>query len=513
MGGIAGDTAQRKTNRYQEPPADPHSMKAKRALVSLAVAAAFAVPPLPAQERIELPTLGDSAGALISPEQERKLGENFMREMRRQAPIVYDEEVEDYIQQLGDSLGDNSDYYGDFSFYVIDSPVINAFAVPGGFIFFHTGLILETQTESELASVVGHEISHVTQRHGARMIEAASQMNLPMIAATIGALLLAVANPEAGTAALMGTQAAAAQAQINFTRANEKEADSLGLRLMSDAGFDTADMAVFFERMQRANRYSDPAFIPEYLRTHPINVNRIAEARSRAQSIRPATIREDSYQYHLIKAKLRVRSAQNPMDARHLFQTRLEQGSGTYEEVARYGYALALIETGDFTQARVELAKLIADYPTLVSFHIAAGQLERQARDYAASLDHYERAFALEPENRAAVYGYTNALLLVGQSAEAKQVLRDYGLSDRRDPKFYKLLAESETQLGQTANAHHSLAEYYLSVGEYPHAAEQLRIARETPGLSNYQRQKIVARLDEVEQTIINLEREQRRGR
>lgn len=168
-------------------------MKAPRVLLSLAVAAAFAVPPLPAQERIDLPDFGDSAGALISPEQERKLGENFMREMRRQAPIVYDEEVEDYIQKLGDSLGDHSDYYGDFSFYVIDSPVINAFAVPGGFIFFHTGLILETQTESELASVVGHEISHVTQRHGARMIEAASQMNLPMIAATIGALLLAVA--------------------------------------------------------------------------------------------------------------------------------------------------------------------------------------------------------------------------------------------------------------------------------------------------------------------------------
>jgi beta-barrel assembly-enhancing protease len=486
-------------------------MKAQRVLISLAAAAAFAVQPLAAQERIDLPDFGDSAGALISPEQERRLGENFMREIRRQAPIVYDEEVEDYIQQLGDSLGDHSNYYGDFRFYVIDSPVINAFAVPGGFIFFHTGLILETQTESELASVVGHEIAHVTQRHGARMIEAASQMNLPMIAATIGALLLAVADPQAGTAALMGAQAAAAQAQINFTRGNEKEADALGLRLMSDGGYDTADMAVFFERMQRANRYSDPAFIPEYLRTHPINVNRIAEARSRAQTIRPATIREDSYQYHLVKAKLEVRAAANPMDARHLFQTRLEDGKYVHEEVARYGYALALTETGDFSRARIELAKLIADYPTIVSFRIAAGYLERQARNYAESLRHHEQAFELEPENRAAVYGFTSALLLVGESARARQVLRKYGLSERRDPKFYKLLAESENQLGETADAHHSLAEYYLSVGEYPHAAEQLRIARETPGLSNYQRQKIVARLDEVEQTIIDLERGRRR--
>lgn len=463
-----------------------------------------------AQEGIDLPDFADSAGAIISQEQERKLGENFMREMRRQAPIVYDEEVEDYIQKLGHSLSDHTDYYGDFEFYVIDSPVINAFAVPGGFIFFHTGLILESQNEAELASVVGHEISHVTQRHGARMIEEASRMNLPMIAATIGAILVAVADPQAGAGALMATQAAAAQYQINFTRANEKEADAIGIRLMADAGYDTSSMAAFFERMQRANRYSDPAFIPEYLRTHPVTVNRIAEARSRAESIRPALVREDSYMYHLIKAKLRVRAA-NPMEARHLFKTMLDQGNYVHEEVARYGYALALTETGDFEQARSEFHKLLEAYPTMVPFLTAAGSLEQRARDYRASLAYYKHAFELEPENRAAVYGYVNALLVVDRGDEAKQLLRDYGLSDRRDPKFYKLLAESETQLGESANAHHSLAEYYLSVGEYPHAAEQLRIARATPGLSNYQRQKIIARLEEVESTIVELDREERR--
>ena len=465
-----------------------------------------------AQEAIDLPDFGDSAGAVISQEQERKLGENFMREIRRQAPIVYDEEVEDYIQQLGRSLSDHSDYYGDFEFYVIDNPVINAFAVPGGFIFFHTGLLLESETEAELASVVGHEIAHVTQRHGARMIEAASRMNLPMIAATIGAIMLAVADPQAGAGALMTAQAAATQYQINFTRANEKEADAHGLRLMRDAGFDTSDMAVFFERMQLASRYSDPAFIPEYLRTHPITINRIAEARDRAQTIQPAVVREDSYMYHLIKAKLRVRSAKNPMEARHLFHTKLAEGDYVHEEVARYGFALALTDTGDFDQARIEFAKLISEYPTLVSFRIAAGALEKKAGNYRASLGHYRTAFELEPENRAAIYGYSTALLLVDRADEAKRLLRDYGLADRRDPKFYKLLAESENQIGETANAHHSLAEYYLSVGEYPHAAEQLRIARATPGLSNYQRQKIVARLEEVEEQLVELE-DERRGR
>ena len=164
-----------------------------------------------AQELIELPDFGDSAGAIISPEQEKRIGEDFMRQIRRFAPLMTDEEVEDYIQELGESMSKLTDYYGDFTFLVIDSPAINAFAVPGGLVAFYSGLILETQSEAELASVSAHEISHVTQRHAARRIEEASQMNIPMIAAMIGAIALAAVNPEAGSAALIATQAAAQQ--------------------------------------------------------------------------------------------------------------------------------------------------------------------------------------------------------------------------------------------------------------------------------------------------------------
>jgi predicted Zn-dependent protease len=463
-----------------------------------------------AQQAIDLPDFGDSAGAVISPEQERRLGADFMRQLRRQAPIVEDEEVEDYIQQLGRSLADHADYDGDFHFFVIDSPVINAFAVPGGYVAFHTGLILETESESELASVMGHEISHVTQRHGARMIEESSHMSMPMMVAMVGAIAAAAVNPQAGMAALMATQAAAVQHQINFTRANEKEADAIGIRLMSDAGYDTSKMPVFFERMQRASRYSDPSFIPEYLRTHPITVNRIAEARSRSETVKPALVREDSYQYLLVKTKLMVRAESDPVQARHRFESMLKDGSTEQRDVARYGYALALTATGEFDKARIELTKLVADYPNMVPFRIAAGQLEQRTNDFEGALEHFEHAYRLEPENRAAVYGYINALLLTDRAVEAKQLLGAWGLSDRRDPKFYKMLADAETRLGETANSHHSLAEFYLSVGEFPHAAEQLRLARQTPGLSNYQRQKIVARLEEVEDTIAQLEEDHR---
>ena len=462
------------------------------------------------QQEIVLPDMGDSAGAVISREQEKKLGRRFITEFRRVAPIVDDYEVEDYVTEIGQELAALADYDGEFSFFVIDSPVINAFAVPGGFIAFHTGLILETKSEAEFASVVGHEISHVTQRHGARMMEAVSNMSTPTLAAMLVSLALMAANPQAGAAALMTSQAATQQFRIDFTRANEKEADSMGIRLMARAGYDTRKMAEFFERMERANRYSDPAYIPEYLRTHPINVNRIAEARSRSETVKPKVVKEESYKYQLVKAKLRVRAATDPMQARHWFESQLNDKTYDHEQVARYGYALALVETGDFELARGQVNLLREEYPTLIPFLLLAGGLEQKARNFEVSRTFFRKAFELYPENRAVVYGYINSLLLVNQAELAKQTLKFYGLSERRDSEYYALLAEAESQLGQAADSHHSLAEHYLILGEFPHAAEQLRLARETPGLTNYQRQKILARLEEVEKELMKLREESR---
>ena len=460
---------------------------------------------LGAADSIELPEIGDSAGAIISPEQEHRLGEDYMRQIRRQAPIVTDDEVEDYIQGLGTSLSKYTNYELGFHYFMLLSAVINAFALPGGYVAVHSGLMLETVNESELASVLGHEISHVTQRHGARMIEEATHMTAPMIASMVAGLALMAVNPQAGAGALMAGQAAAQQMQINFTRANEKEADALGIRLMTQANYDTQMMASFFERMQRASRYTDPAFIPEYLRTHPITINRIAEARNRAAQIKQTGVLQDSLNYYLVKAKLRVMAEPDPMQSVRYFQDALARHDSEPQEAAHYGYALALTEAGDFEKARVELKKLLAAHPQLIAFHIAAGQVEQRANLFAAALPYFATAYKLEPESRAAVYGYVNALLLVDRAREAKDLLGSYGLSDRRDPKFYKLLADAQNRLGEAPEAHGSLAEYYYGVGEFPYAAEQLRIARESPGLNNYQRQKIVARLEEVENTLQSL--------
>jgi predicted Zn-dependent protease len=454
----------------------------------------------------ELPDFGDSAGAIISPEQEKQLGEGFMRQMRRYAPVVTDEEVEDYVQKLGMSLGELSGYYGEFTFFMLDARGINAFAVPGGFIGIHTALILESHGESEVASVLAHEIVHITQRHTARMIEAQQRMNIPRMAAMLGALAVMAMNPEAGMGALTAVQALSAQGQINFTRANEREADRIGIQLLHEAGYNTHAMADFFQRLQTASRYTDPAFIPEILRTHPVTVNRISEAKERALRLGDAPVREDSYEFHLIRTKLDVRSARDPVAAKRFYERALREGTAAHESIARYGYILALTAASKFEKARIEVSKLLLESPHILSFRLAAASLELRAGDVLAALEHYELAYRDDPTSRAAAYGYANMLTLAGKPDVAKKQLRASSFVQRGDPRFFKLLAEAENDLGEIANSHFSLAEYYRSLGELRLALQQLRLAQKTDDISNYQRLRIDARTDEINGELAQLE-------
>jgi predicted Zn-dependent protease len=463
----------------------------------------------------ELPDFGDSAGALISPEQERLLGQSFMREMRREAPLVTDEEVEDYIQKIGLELGQHSGYYGDFNFFVVESSVVNAFAVPGGYVGVHSGLIQATKSESELASVLAHEISHLTQRHGARMIEAAGNMSIPSMAAYLGAIVLMAIDPQLGMGAMAAVGAAQQQYQLNFTRENEKEADRIGIELLQKSGFDTKAMAVFFERLQAANRYTDPKEIPEMLRSHPVTANRIAEARERAEKMESPAIREDSYEYLLVWQKLNVKGFSDPGQAKSYYEAAIREHDYTNEAAIRYGYALSLIEAGDYAKARSELSKLLTEQPNILAFQIAQARLEQRAENLKLALSLFKDAHAKNPESRAATYGYVSLLSNLGKASEARDVLRNFGYSENRDPKFYKLLAETEERLHDDVNSHYDLAEYYRAVGEIEFAAEQLKLAQTIGGISHYQRMRVDARLAEIEKDLdrIDSERAKRKER
>ena len=469
-------------------------------------AALWGTPTFAVSEDDDLPDFGDSAGAIISPEQEKQLGKGFMRQMRRYAPVITDEEVEDYVQKLGMSLGELSGYYGDFTFFMLDARGINAFAVPGGFIGIHTALILQAQGESEVASVLAHEIVHITQRHTARMIEAQQRMNIPRMAAMLGALAVMAMNPEAGMGALTAVQALSTQGRINFTRANEREADRIGIQLLHEAGYNTHAMADFFQRLQTASRYTDPAFIPEILRTHPVTVNRISEARDRALRLGDAPVREDSYEFHLVRTKLDVRSADDPAAVKRFYELALREGTSVHESIARYGYVLALTAASEFEKARIEVSKLLLESPHILAFRLAAANLELRANNVPAALEHYALAYRDDPTSRAATYGYANMLNLAGKPDVAKKHLRASSFVERGDPRFFKLLAEAENDIGEIANSHFSLSEYYRSLGELRLALQQLRLAQKTDDITNYQRLRIDARTDEINEELAQLE-------
>lgn len=452
---------------------------------------------------IDLPDLGDSAGSIISPEQERKIAKDFMRELRRQAPLETDEEIVDYLNQLGEELGKNTDYEGEFEICLIKSGAINAFAVPGGLICFNSGLILQSQSEAELASVMAHEISHVTQRHGARMIEAASKINIPTIAALVGSIALAAANPQAGYAAIMATQAAAVQYQINFTRANEREADALGINLLSKSGFDPNGMSDFFGRMMKASRYSDPKLVPEYLRTHPLSVNRIAEASSRAESLKKAVTREQSFRYSLVWAKLRALSELDPRNALEFFEDKIREGDETSVLANSYGRVVAYRANNDFSSARKEIGRLIEKRPKQVPFLLEAARVEKQAGNFRQAFFYFSKAYNQNPAYRAAVYGLAESALILGNGKIAKKVLDDYKFLGSVDYKFYKLMGEALDNLDMVVDSKMAMAEHYAAIGETALAAEQLRLARATPDVTNYQRQKIVARLYQLEKDLL----------
>ena len=315
------------------------------ALVSFALNAPLALAQPP-----ELPALGEAGADELPPAMERRLGEQIMLEVRRDPEYLPDPESTEYLNNLGYRLVSVSPSRSlDFVFFVMRDPMLNAFALPGGFIGVHSGLVITAQSESELASVLGHEIGHVTQRHIARMIARQKEST----AMAIGALLLAILAARAGgsssgdlaQAAIMGSQAAMIQQQLNFSREAEREADRVGFQTLVDAGFDGRGMEGFFTRMQSGTRlYEGTA--PAYLRTHPMTVERISDMQNRTRSL-PFRQRADSIEFHLVRARLRVLqeiTSQGWRDTLEYFNTQISNRTTNNVYAARYGAAIAALK-------------------------------------------------------------------------------------------------------------------------------------------------------------------------
>jgi predicted Zn-dependent protease len=455
---------------------------------------------------VDLPNMGESSAAVISVQQEKELGEAFMREVRRSLTIIDDPQVQEYVSGIGYQLVANADTNtGDFTFFVVQHDAINAFAAPGGYIGIHTGLILTTRSESELASVVAHEIAHVTQRHLPRAFEQASQMNIPTAAALLAAIVLGRDNHNIGEAALAATFAANQQNRINFTRSNEQEADRIGIDLVARAQFDPNSMPTFFDRVQQTYRFYE-GNLPEYLSTHPVTISRIADSRARAETYPPSPPARES-SYPLIRAKLRVMAAKNTADATALFRADLDAQTQEARDEARYGYALALSAEGQHTAAREALAPLLKRDPERLLFLLARATIESSANEHQVAAKILKDTLALYPDNFSATMAYANTLLNIGQAGEAQTLLRILTQKRSRDPAVFKLYARAAGESGLEIPAHQALAEYYFLLGDTALAVQQLKVAQEKLGKDAdkknfYLASRVDARLKEIKAVL-----------
>ncbi len=451
-----------------------------------------------AETALNLPDIGDSSGSAVSPEFERRLGLAFMRSVRQHATIVSDPEVESYIESIGFRLASNSDDNTlAFNFFVVDNPNINAFAAPGGVIGINSGTILNSRSESELAGVLAHEIAHVTQRHLARSFERAGRLSIPGTAALLGALLIGIANPEAGAAALTVVTGVGAQTQINFTRANEEEADSVGIQLLARSGYDPQGMPSFFERLQQKSEFYQ-GNAPEFLRTHPLTTSRIADSKSRAARY-PVVHYVNTASFEMVRAKIEVNSFKNSKDAVKTYSDRLSRATENQKDSLRYGYMLALTRDGAYALAREQLKVLLTADKDNASYMLAAANIEAEQRNYPAALGIFEKAYQLYPDYRPVVLEYSKALLDAQQPQQARDLLLHYRRQSEPDPTYYDLLSQAEAQSGSLANSGIAKAEYYYLTGDTQLAIDRLIHTKRQEDLDYYQRAQIIARISQLE--------------
>ena len=489
-------------------PVGPTIKAMLRTSCRLLLAASFVcqLVPLPVYaDTTNLPDLGDESLAVISPAQERKLGQDFIRQAHRSLSFMDDPEISEYIQSLGQKLVAHSDDpQQEFRFYVINNPAINAFALPGGYICVHSGLILATQNEGELAAVIAHEIAHITQRHIPRMIAESQRTTIPALAAVLAGILMASSGHQGGEAAIALTGATVAQRQLTFSREYEEEADRFGMRTLAKSGFNPDAMPDFFERMQNLNRVNETN-LPEFLRDHPVTTNRIADALNRAQEYikqyhyHPAP---GSEEYEFFQAKIRALTGSNPDEIARGFKDDLAEGKYRNVDAERYGYALALLRTRQTNTARVEAQKLIDRHPNKSSFRILQAEIEMAAENYKQALAIYAAAFAKAPTDPALMQYYASALLKTQHYRRAEDLLKAAVQQRPDDPILYKMLAEAAGNTGASYDAHRALAEHYYLIGSPDAALEQLHLAARSAGNNFYLQSSVDARIAAIKEEM-----------
>jgi predicted Zn-dependent protease len=466
-------------------------------------------PPAVLAQGYNLPSLGAAAGSTISPHEERQMGEQIMVEVRSDPTYLNDPETSEYINKIGYRLAAASPSKGyDFEFFVVKDPSLNAFALPGGFIAVHSGLIIATSNESELASVLAHEVSHVSQRHIARMLES-QKGNWAM---TIGSLLLAILAARAGSgdgaaAAVIGGQAVLAQNYLSFSRDAEREADRVGFNTLVRAGFDPDGMRKFFEKLDFNSRaYEGPTAAPAYLRTHPLTIDRISEAQNRLRQAKPV-VHKDSLDFFLIQARMRVLQSnrfQSWKDAADYFKEDLKTAKG-YKAIAdHYGLAVAALKMKNPQLAlqEIDLARqsgakspILEKFQSELYFSLGGAQREK-------GLQLAKQAYQNHPLSKMIVLNYATLLQKSKQPQKVLDLMRSQQAFARQSLVYQELIGQAYESLGKVSLSHQAIGEMYALMGNKVAAIQQLSIAQKANDADYYTMSEIDARLRQLRRDV-----------
>ena len=491
---------------------------------------------LQSQPTLVLPDMGDPGGDALSPLDERKIGEQIMREIRRDRDFSNDWPIYDYLNsmerrlmqaakrlQLGGANAQGSAAY-DYEVFAVKDPSINAFALPGGFIGFHTGLLITAETDSEVASVMGHEIGHVLQRHLARSLERQGTNSIIALAGIVLGALAAASNPGAAAGLITGGQALAIQNQLSYSRDAEREADRIGFQILQASGYDVNGAPAFFQRLQKAYGIMDSG-VPGYLRTHPLTTDRIADMQDRARTVSQNRV-PSALEFYLVKARARIEqsgSTSGLFDLRNLFESLSKQASPEKQMEGFYGLALVAQRQGRFDQAEGFLQKARAVAQNVLapgspvqrqslSFDYTASELALARGKPEEALQYAQNAAKADPFSFSAVVATVNAELRLGRTNDAINLLRAKTKAQPNETIWWDLLARAYDQDKKIGLRHYALAEKFATEGAWPSAIEQLKIARSAAGNDFYLGSVIDARLRVFQNQYREEQKEQKKS-
>ncbi|CAG9297344.1 beta-barrel assembly-enhancing protease [Celerinatantimonas diazotrophica] len=451
-----------------------------------------------------LPEIGIVGSQALSIAQEKQYGDAYMRAMRASTQIVQDPLLENYINQLGHRLVAHADnVLLPFHFFLVNDSSINAAAFLGGYVKVNTGTVVMAQTQSQLASVMAHEISHVTQRHIARSLEKSAAASHLTLAGLLGSFIVAIANPMAGIAAMQTTMAASIQHQINYTRQNEYEADHIGMQVLHRSGFNPHAMVDFFSLLASKYRYSSKP--PAWLVDHPLTSQRIADAQSRASQY-PNKYIAPSLDFQMAKARIQVRFDDlDPDQAYSLFHNQLENHNYRLKDAALYGLTLALFAQKRYEKAHELIEKLAKKHPQSMYILDTQSDIDIAMKKTAKAVKRLQNAYQRYPDNRIVIINLAAAYMANKQDAKASQLLDRYLREHQNDLLGWQTLIEAYQHQHLTAKMQQARGEYFALRGQYTQGINELRNALRTTS-NPLAKARIKARIKEFKASQKQLE-------